>query len=376
MAHESDPEVFWIKTSAVTGEGFHCDIDWKAWRHTDQVAWWELRRVSDTLQLISGRTYLDRWLRDHVPVYIVWWEMFGITAKEAMLPSKKSFLTRARMARLEVLDEGLDAHDVPTISTRGLLVLLFASAMSLKSKDVKGRAEAAFRAALCKLVEPGFATGLLEAGMPAGLAANCGASQGGQPCCHYEQCAQAVATWQAQPALAELLWGLVVAAGRCGACRAHAGELIAQLARHICGRLPESSYTSDALEAGRLDDSSRARKRPIDEDFKRAVSFRAVQEGRASSGPQYLKATAACSAKNGARWADQELLWHQAAGWLGASSVESVTVALDAKRLGNPAENVEVMGAWVSSDQGQFMSWLPPQVSPLPPLSHTHTWQT
>ena len=44
-------------------------------------------------------------------------------------------------------------------------------------------------------------------------------------------------------------------------------------------------------------------------------------------------------------------------------TLEGVIVALDAKRMGNPAENVEVMAAVAS-----FVSWLPPQA--LKPSKH------
>eukprot|EP00972_Heterocapsa_arctica_P090937 13416012-Heterocapsa_arctica.AAC.1 len=58
-------QVYWTRASGVTPDGEHLELEWKAWQHDDSRAWWEVRRVSYSVQLIQGNYYIDRWLRRH-----------------------------------------------------------------------------------------------------------------------------------------------------------------------------------------------------------------------------------------------------------------------------------------------------------------------
>jgi hypothetical protein len=361
----ADPEVFWVRSAGLTHEGEHLELDWKAWRHGGDEAWWELRRVADSMELIQGKYYLDEWLRKHKKQLIAFWGRFGLGEAEAFLPSQKAHAQKARSAGSNVLEPAsLASHKVPCLSTAGLLVFLHFAGIASKAAKLRAKSATSWDVFLTRSMLPEFCDSMLEAQLPARWAASCGMPGAGQACAHYDACVDAACGegLPSQQSLATLLWQLFSAGSGCGACRGYAGELLQLIASHVNENLSTTAYTSDPLAAPPLP-TFRERKRPIDEDFKRSVSAKAVTEGRAASGSQYLKATGACSRKNAYRWNDEGLLEHQAASWVGAApqTLESVIVALDAKRLGNPAENVEVMAACVTASSGSFVSWLPPQ---------------
>ena len=64
------------------------------------------------------------------------------------------------------------------------------------------------------------------------------------------------------------------------------------------------------------------------------------------------------------KWDEKEALKYQAACWkLCEQAGCSLSVALDGKRLGQPAEETEVFAAWVWPQEVAF--WLPPMVQGL-----------
>jgi hypothetical protein len=356
---------YFIRAIALTPDGQHLDLEWKAWQHDDNRGWWEMRRVSDSLQLIQGNYYLDQWLRRHKSQLLGFWQHFGMDEAEAFLSSQRGHATQARLCEQQVLDQvSASSHNVPCLSSLGLLVFLHFCGTALKNKAMKQRAKATWGAFLHKLMVSGFCSGKLEAPVPDRWVASCDRGEAGQACVHLTSCASMACDGglSSQQNFASLLWQLAVCGVVCAACKGYGQELLRQVAEHIDTNLGDSAYTSDPLLAQPLD-QDRGRKRVIDEDFKRAVAVKVVEEGRAATGSQYLKAVGTFCARGGYNWNDQELLVHQAASWIGAapSSLESITVALDAKRVGNPSENVEVMAAWVKSTSAEFVSWLPPQ---------------
>eukprot|EP00972_Heterocapsa_arctica_P100231 14780250-Heterocapsa_arctica.AAC.1 len=101
MAHEG---VFWTRAAGLTPDGAHVELDWKAWLHDDKSAWWEVRRISDSLQLLQGNYYLDRWLRRHRSQQHDSWLRVGMEEAEAFLPSQKAHTSRGRDVGQLVLD--------------------------------------------------------------------------------------------------------------------------------------------------------------------------------------------------------------------------------------------------------------------------------
>ena len=104
-------------------------------------------------------------------------------------------------------------------------------------------------------------------------------------------------------------------------------------------------------------------KRPIDEDVEAAVLERVPKEGRADSSYKYLKRRQDYGPKRAYPWQDGCLLKYQSSAWLSSAAPRTVSIACDAKRLGCPAEDVEVFGAVVRIALGEeHFVWLPPQV--------------
>ena len=368
----ADPEVFWVRSAGLTPGGEHLELDWKAWHHDGDKAWWEFRRVADSMDLVGGKYYLDEWIRKHKKQLVAFWGRFGLGEAEAFLPSQKAHAQKARSASSKVLDTAsAGSHKVPCLSTPGLLVFLHFIGTASKANVLKAKSATLWDIFLTRSMMPEFCNRMLEAPLPARWSASCGMSGAGHACVHYTACVGAACggSLPSQQSLATLLWQLLSVGSGCGACKGYAGELLQLMASHVDASLSTTAYTSDPLVAPALP-TFRERKRPIDEDFKRSVSAKVVAEGRAASGSQFLKATGTCSRKNASRWNDEGLLEHQAASWVAAApqTLESVIVALDAKRMGNPAENVEVMAACVTASSGSFVSWLPPQA--LKPSKH------
>ena len=340
--------------------------------HDGDKAWWEFRRVADSMELVGGKYYLDEWIRKHKKQLVAFWGRFGFGGAEAFLLSQKAHAQKARSAGSKVLDTASAAsHKVPCLSAPGFLVFLHVIGTASKANALKAKSATLWDVFLTRSMMPELCNRMLEAPLPARWAVSCGMSGAGHACVHYSACVGAACGGglPSQQSLATLLWQLVWARV-VGLVRAtYAGELLQLMASHVDASLSTTAYTSDPLAAPALP-TFRERRRPIDEDFKRSVSAKVVAEGRAASGSQYVKATGTCSRKNAYRWNDEGLLEHQAASWVAAApqTLESVTVGLDAKRMGNPAENVDVMAACVTASGGSFVSWLPPQA--LKPSKH------
>ena len=138
--------------------------------------------------------------------------------------------------------------------------------------------------------------------------------------------------------------------------------MLCRLTRAIEQRVPEVAYANDPLKGGRPELHSSTRRRRVDEDYKRAVTTRVCQEGRAQSGAAYLRATGDHAGHVQGHWVALELLRYQAASWVNADQVRVCSLAADAARLGNPAEDTLGLAAWIETDHRDFGVVLPPQV--------------
>ena len=85
--------------------------------------------------------------------------------------------------------------------------------------------------------------------------------------------------------------------------------------------------------------------RRVDEDLKRASIFEMVMDSRADNGRDALRLVGVAKVATAATWDERELLCYQAACWQACSSLRAISVSLDGKRVGQPAEETDVFAA-------------------------------
>lgn len=133
------------------------------------------------------------------------------------------------------------------------------------------------------------------------------------------------------------------------------------LGRPILRNLDAAACTKDPSKASPLD-SDQKRRRPVHEDLKDAVATKVPREKLAVSGFRFLKAHGDRCPKLGYEWSVRSLMRYQASSWQCAAAARTVTLCIDAKRIGCPAEDTLVGAACVNSGADKFLIWPPPQV--------------
>ena len=360
-------QVCYISSVAVFGEGVSADLEWKAWVESDDSCWWDLTRVADTLLLGGqGHTPFHIWLRRLLPFLRMTWVQLGLEEASVFRPSAKALAASSKAEPAAALP--MDSiYQVPVVSTVGLMVFLLACASYCKIKVDQHRAMAALCGLFLRCMEPGIATPGSELLQPSpGTSSLCGHAAGGGHCFHLQPCLLQVAdaAGAQHEQLAATLGKLWARLSTCRACCKHLRELLGKVAGHLDGRVPGSAYTQDPCKAHTRDLCGR-QKRPCDEDFRRAVASKVIEQGRASSSAQYLRAHGEYDPSCHVHWEEKSLLELQAASWMSAAGtgVQCVTVPQDAGRFGSPAEDTLVMAATcVRRDGEQFTTWLPVQV--------------
>jgi hypothetical protein len=361
-------QVCYISSVAAFGEGVTADLEWKAWVESDDSCWWDLTRVADTLQLGGkGHTPFHVFLRRLLPLFRTAWTQLGLAEASVFRKSAKA-LAASSNTEPAAAQPSEPIYQVPVVSTVGLMVFLLTCSSYFKSKVDQHRAIAALCAFFLRCMEPGIATpgGELLQLSPHAVALCGNAADGGQ-CIHLQPCLpQAGGAAGAQhEQLAATMGKLWARLSICRACCQYLVELLGKVAVHLDARVPGAAYTSDPCKAHARDLGGR-QKRPCDEDFRRAVATKVIEQGRASSAAQYLRAHGEYDTSCHVHWEEKSLLELQAACWMAAAgtSVQCVTVPQDAGRFGSPAEDTLVMAATCTRKDGQqFTTWLPVQAS-------------
>jgi hypothetical protein len=360
-------QVCYISSVAAFGEGVSADLEWKAWVESDDSCWWDLTRVADTLLLGGkGHTLFHVWLKKFLPQLRATWTRLGLEEASVFRKSAKALASSSLSEPAEA--QNLESiYQVPVVSTVGLMVFLLTCISYFRTKVDQHRAMAALMGWFLRCMEPGIATPggeLLQ--LSPGTSALCGYAADGGPCLHLQPCLLQVADTAGafHEQLAVMLGKLWARLSICRACCQHLGELMRKVAAHVDGRVPVVAYTQDPCKAHTRDLCGRL-KRPCDEDFKRAVATKVIEEGKAASSAQYLRAHAEYDPSCHVHWEEKRLLELQSASWIGAAgtNVQCVVVPQDAGRFGSPAEDTLVMVAsCMRRDGTQFTTWLPVQV--------------
>lgn len=354
-------DLVYVHVEAHCSETGPFELEYKAWKHPSDRVWWQLHGVVDAIGVCDGKTTVSDWFKDRMAKWRAAWHCWMLDPSDAYKPSHRSEQASAKHEeRAIILDD--ERHHVLTLSTAGLLVFLHTCACVLKSAKHRSRAKASLEAFLKKCLHLG---GNLEEwlSVPAAIAGSCSDSRPGQQCLHLaDALGRARASGSPHLQVVALLFHLGAVSTLCDAARQWGARLLLEAKDIINESVMDVAYTNDPTKANTLRGSG-SRKRTADEDLKLAISTDVLQRRRSSSGYKLLKAIdSGLCPKSAYAWPDKHALEYQASSWLSASSATTVTVALDAKRLGCPAEETEVAAAWVHHSLGtDFLSWLPPQ---------------
>lgn len=131
--------------------------------------------------------------------------------------------------------------------------------------------------------------------------------------------------------------------------------------------MPELAYTSGPSEQS-VGLTPVACKHRHDEDFKAFVAREVVSSGLSKSSSAYLQSRPKSGAnrRNALKWEDHASMLCQSSSWSLGESFSSLSIAMDARRFGSPAENTEIYVGVLRRDNIAYGFWLPPQAGGCP----------
>lgn len=282
----------------------------------------------------------------------------GLSYEDELLPSRRAFSAKA-----------CQTNDIPEtireeyqLSTAGLLAILVWLA-------TRGRRKASVARDLLlglfgALIDEGS---LLRLGLHVvadEVVQLCHSHQGGQVCDHIVG-ALGVAMSKddgCDQVLLAVLSSMSTSSEHCLAVAHCFKEAILRTAA-LLDPADDSAATSDPLATPAVVMHASARKRRIDEDFRRAVCNNILCQKRARTVGAFARATQVVSEKTAFAWVGPFLGEYRCAGLLSFSGCRVFSLAFDGSRLGSPKE--ETLAIACVDAQGHYGIWLPCQVESL-----------
>eukprot|EP00971_Amphidinium_carterae_P333549 6468332-Amphidinium_carterae.3 len=367
---------YWVRLPGLRNDkGVAVDLELKAWLHGAHSLHWELRRIYDGLNLVSrSNRYLHAWLWERKLLLESEFAQLGLRWEDHHRCSHKAERARKRKDK----DDNSSIHEEFTVTTLGLLLFLQIMAVSLRNPQQKLAAQTILTNMFDRMgshmsVQTALGAITQEQSLlcPSRLC-------GKVACVHLESMRAIDEQGNLVNGSIGIGWKSIMSLlPVCPAMKKGVSAVLAQLADQLVIGVLESSYTSDPLQGSRVSVNHpevHLKRRRADEDYKEAVVTKVVTQGRAASGRAYVRAVEgpdACSKVS--LWEDQHSTRYLLSGWAMPEHV-SYSVAIDASRLGKPAEETLVAFAYARDCSAGV--WLPPQVSNLTAfLSLTHPFQ-
>jgi hypothetical protein len=374
MAHvEVCAQAYFIRAGHLSVNGGQTQAEVKCWHHGDAEATgetllWEVRRLTDAIHDQQPMTRnLHQWLWERRDGFAAACDQFGFDWAEELVPSRNAVKARRKRGAEDIQHHAHQLHDEFTVTTVGMVLMLWYCSIGLKSTSLRSKSSgllAAIMTATLPLDGIDATVGLLQ--VDHSMAALCGL-RGRQEgaCAHIEKVLEDSCKPNQAPQqhVCNLARALLLEAAVCPACSACAKPFLKRIASIIDKGVPEAAYTSDATRATSVDADlpQGCKKRRVDEDFKKAVLRDVMHDGRAPSSRVFLRAVEGPQgADRCKRWEETDALHYQSASWMSFGGAGSITVSIDATRLGKPGEDTEV-GFFYSAEARQGC-WLPPQV--------------
>eukprot|EP00971_Amphidinium_carterae_P352979 6492785-Amphidinium_carterae.2 len=348
------PVPYWLRLPGVANaEGTSVDLELKAWEQSESRCLWELRRIWEAITIHgNNKKYMHGWLWERRRLLEQEFASLGLIYSDHIVGSRKS----ASKGRAVPAEE--DLHDEWTCTSQGLLVFLQICGCALKHVKQKET---------CKIIlgslfdRCGRYVSLHSALHNATTSLLCGLRQPEhQHCTHLQQLLALESSGSAgHMEIWNLLFQLCPA---CATLKAEFSNILLALGQQISRAVPEVAYTSDPLHGSRRAIDHKdvpVKRRRIDEDYRKTVVRDTRQSLRAPSARALVRAYDGINMdKKVSEWEDRDSLQYMLAGWMLRAN-ESFSLAVDASRLGKPAE--ETLVGIAVSGRGEGV-WLPPQV--------------
>lgn len=354
-------EVRFAPCSAVTASNEVAQREWKAHVYDDGAIYWEVRRFILAF-LAGGRKDFEvaKILRAARGPLTTVLEEWGLSLDNEILPSFKAASCRGEATMLNAKGRG-----EWTSSTPGALAwLLHLSCASHRAKS-KEQAKALLRGFLVAFASPASAAAHSMAEDIKQALSSCQQPPQGHwgSCCHLRIAIDAMLT--AGPAgqmwtnLTKALQHIYLARPVCVASRRLLAGVLQRLCQDVDGKVsdmqPPKNFSSFSMPQGRK------RKLRIDEDYKRYLVSEAVAAKRAHCGAQYAKTTGDVHPETARKWDEAHMANYIAAAWHTMGSSTLVSLACDASKVGNPAEETVMFLAWDMESNKAVV--LPPQAA-------------
>eukprot|EP00971_Amphidinium_carterae_P189266 3756966-Amphidinium_carterae.3 len=344
---------------AVAVHGERSSNTWNCWRQDESGAIvWELycfvKEVCRRANLHSKNFRVRPQFEDAFGGWFEWLRICGSSSQEHLVMNARSAMLREGGAT-EL------NREVHTLSTFGVLSALV-WAMTTKKQVDREVAEAVF----CGFIETCIPGCCLQMFPWFDLLAQqqhlCTESAQGGICVHARMFFEAREELEAEAAsvfaLVKCLRKWCQSRASCPACNQASFALMAMIVHIVHTTFLDREFPSDALRNAVRDQASKGKKR-VHENVKSEVLAAAAKK---SIGAANLASIHFPGSYQTARsWGPSQAAAHLAASWrtFEASSVPSVCVALDASRMGSPAEETVIYAA----ENGSWATFLPPMVS-------------
>eukprot|EP00971_Amphidinium_carterae_P344025 6484142-Amphidinium_carterae.2 len=355
MDREVAPPVpFWLRVPGLaSSEGTALDLELKAWGHTESRCLWELRRVWEGVTIHGcKRKYMHTWLWERRQLLEQEFRALGLVSTEHVIASKKAQASKQRA----ISSEG-ELHEEWTCTSTGLLVFLHICANCLKGLQQKHSSQTILSAVLDRC---GSHVQISEFLSALTTSLHCGLREPEQPrCVHLQQLLGLEASSASTPLKVwQLLFSLWPS---CATLKAEIANVLLLIGEQLSRAVAEVACTSDPLHGSKraIDHKDvEVKRRRSDEDYRTHIVRETRQSLRAGSARAMVRAHEGVNKDNKvADWEDKDSLQYMLSGWMVPTGT-SFSLAVDASRLGKPAEETLVGIALAGSGEGL---WLPPQ---------------
>ena len=341
------------------------------WEEEPQNATWELRRIATALFPPWGCDDLKSYIRRRQEQWREVCELFDLNFNECFIPSARS---------LGMADHPLK-HTVKkewSITSAGLLSLCVGQGVLGWKREEQLRAAVVLNCLLVNIVEPSIERTLLPVRESVDLDV--------QQACEeynvlYATCPHIAAlhlsTCIAATPQSRIATGMLDAfkgMARCCSVKAWLRHCCRALSSHMDLRVSELGWETDCLKIKQL--SSRSKQRRLDEDLCAAALNKTHALGMASTLGALGRSTETLSKSSCRDVIERRLESALFDSWQQAQKTQllSISLSLDAKKLGQPFEETLCFACWDCVDEVSYVP--PPQAPPetqIPLAQHTST---
>jgi hypothetical protein len=352
-------EARYIPTVVATDEGQDI-VELKCWVYfiggRALHFFWELCRLVEVASLKSPSERLHSFIARMAQQWREAWQLVGLEAEAVFKESERAARERSRREQsdLQADDHRRTEWSMDTVAALCVLV----TCIAVGPKKRRASAELLLKSWLLAAMPVASIASELQAAMSGEALALC-PSASASHCVHLRD---AFPSWPHAAdtdirALPTCFRKLYLASDVCPSARQVLTALLHQLGAKINEAVTEKGHQRTLASKDR--DPCRHKRRRIDED----AAAKVIEQSRAEhmSAGTYVTTHGVGTARSTTAWDAKEACMALSAAWLTFATSRVVSVSLDGKRLGNPAQECE---AYAALDPGSGVAaWLPIQAA-------------